>query len=374
MNVVSWPFLVLLGTFVAIYWCMPRERRLAIAAVAGFAMLAWIAPMSSLICLGLALATYLSAPRIRSRAWAYAIGAMILLALIAGRELGADWSKVSGLVPWVGAAFYTLRAIHYLISVVEGGPRAASLAEYLRYTFFPPTLLVGPIQHFDDFEREARRNRFDVERFSLGLERLLFGYAKIVLFGSWLAIKFGHWVATLEPGAWHRYCTALQYGFELYFKFAGYSDLAIGAALLLGMRVPENFRFPFLAVNISDFWRRWNMSVSGWCREHVNLPLYARTRSPAVAALGAMLVLGLWHECSTRYLLWGAYHGVGILVWQQWHRATRHLAWPKGGYWHRIGDGLGGLLTFNFVVGGFAITQASDGVEAISALRELFGL
>src|SRR5690606_22484260 len=98
----------------------------------------------------------------------------------------------------------------------------------------------------------------------------------------------------------------------LYFKFSGYSDIAIGVSRLLGFRVMENFHYPFIAQNIGDFWKRWHISLSSWCRDYAYMPVWSRLRNGALAALASMLILGLWHELSWRYLAWGLYHGAGI--------------------------------------------------------------
>jgi len=234
---------------------------------------------------------------------------------------------------------------------------------------------VGPVQRFTEFEREARRCRFDTQRLSAGFERLLFGYAKVVLLADYLFdLKFSEFITTLELGGIRTYLESLQYGLVLYCKFAGYSDVAIGFGLLLGLRLPENFNHPFLARNIGDFWQRWHISVSSWCRDHVSFPLYASTRSAGLSALIAMLVLGLWHECSARYLLWGAYQGCGILIWQQWSALSNSFGWQKVAALQVFYGLIARFLTFNFVVIGFTITRANNTDEIITAFRHIFRL
>lgn len=372
MSLLSANFILLLTVFTALYWTCPKGWRLSLAALAGLLGLIWVAPVSAAICLVLTLMTYVLAPRIKTLGRAYGIAVFLFASLVVGRELALDFAAQQSILPWLGAAFYTLRAIHYLLASVQRQLPAHTLADYLRYMFFPPALLIGPVQRFADFEREARRSRFDPHYFSAGLERLLFGYAKIVLFANYLvATKFSYWVNQIPEGAVHSYLHCLEYGLNLYFKFAGYSDIAIGFALLLGIRLPENFNFPFFARNIAEFWKRWHISVSTWCRDHVNYPLYARYRSSAVAALAAMLVLGLWHESSARYLLWGAYHGVGIMIWQRWKAVSLPPVLAQRRY---IGAFLSWFVTFNFVVIGFAITSAPDVTHALQTLSRLIGL
>ncbi len=371
MTVLSIKFVVFLTLLTACYWSCPRAWRLSFAAMVGFIGLAGFAPYSAATCLSLTFITYILSPRIKTLGGAYLVAILLFIGLLLGREWALNHSAQFSILPWLGAAFYTLRAIHYLLASVQHQLPSHRLADYLRYMFFPPALLIGPIQRFTEFEREARRCRFDWHYFSAGLERLLFGYAKIVLLANYLvAGKLAYWIGLLPEGAMQSYLSCLEYGLNLYFKFAGYSDIAIGFALLLGVRLPENFNFPFLAQNIGEFWKRWHISVSTWCRDHVNYPLYARFRSPAIAAIAAMLVLGLWHETSARYLLWGAYHGVGIMIWQRWRAVELPVIWVPN---RHVGMFISWLVTFNFVIIGFAITSAPDVTHAMQILGRLIG-
>lgn len=374
MNFLGFPFLMVLAVGTPLYWTLPRIWRLPTAASAGLLCLSWIAPASAAFCMTLGLCSYALARRQLKLGLAYGAAITMLLALLALREV-LPWSGDSAsVVPWLGSAFFTLRTAHYVISSAQGQVPEHRLNDYFCYLFFPPTLLVGPVQRFADFEREARRCRFDTQRLSAGFERLLFGYAKVVLLADYLiGIKLSWFIKNIDPGGLRTYLESLEYGLTLYFKFAGYSDVAIGFGLLLGVRLPENFNHPFLARNIADFWRRWHISVSAWCRDHVSFPLYASTRSAGFSALIAMLVLGLWHECSVRYLLWGAYHGCGILIWQRWSALSLSRGWQTGTAWQPLYSVTARFLTFNFVVVGFAITRTTQLEEILVAFRQLAG-
>lgn len=374
MNFLGSPFLLVLAVGTPIYWALPRAWRLPTAASAGFLCLGWIAPASAAFCMTLGLCSYALARRQLQLGLAYGAAITMFLALLALREVLPWNGDSSSVVPWLGAAFFTLRTAHYLIASAQGQVPEHRWNDYFCYLFFPPTLLVGPVQRFADFEREARRCRFDSQRLSAGFERLLFGYAKVVLLANYLVgIKLSLFIKTLDPGVLRTYLESLEYGLTLYFKFAGYSDVAIGFGLLLGLRLPENFNHPFLARNIADFWRRWHISVSAWCRDHVSFPLYASTRSAGLSALVAMLVLGLWHECSVRYLLWGAYHGCGIVIWQRWSALSTARGWQAGTAWQPLYALAASLLTFNFVVIGFTIARATQVGEILIAFRLFAG-
>ena len=379
MNFLGAPFLWVLALGTPVYWVLPRVWRLPTAAAAGLLFLVWIAPASAIFCMVLGLFSYALAKRSLKLGLAYGVAISMLVALIMLRKvLVLSWDAgISSVVPWLGSAFFVLRTAHYLIASAQGQVPDHRWNDYFCYLFFPPTLLVGPVQRFTDFEREARRCRFDTQRLSAGFERLLFGYAKVVLLADYLfGLKFSAVITTLDPGFIRMYLESLQYGLVLYCKFAGYSDVAIGFGLLLGIRLPENFNHPFIARNIADFWQRWHISVSAWCRDHVSFPLYASTRSAGLSALVAMLVLGLWHESSVRYLLWGVYNGCGILIWQQWRALSQSRGWQKDNsesVYYRLAAR---LLTFNFVVIGFTITRATNlSVEGMfTTFRHIVGL
>ncbi|MGH6961897.1 MAG: MBOAT family O-acyltransferase, partial [Dongiaceae bacterium] len=175
-------------------------------------------------------------------------------------------------------------------------------------------------------------------------------------------------------GALAAYLTMLQQGLNGYLQFAGYSDVAIGCALLLGYRVMENFRWPLLQRNISEFWKAWHISLSSWCRDYVYMLVVSFTRRPALAVLATMLVIGLWHEASSRYIVWGAYNGLGIVAWQQVQTVKRWL--PQGSFreagWYRIGaHALAALVTFHFVMFGFVLVLQPTIADAIAFYRTM---
>ena len=179
---------------------------------------------------------------------------------------------------------------------------------------FFPTITIGPIHRFEDFLKSERRVRWSDQDFANGLERILYGYAKVIVVANWLvAAQLDSAIEKLPQNtSLSVFAESMSYGFYLYFAFAGYSDIAIGISLLLGYQICENFNYPFLKRNIGEFWQSWHMSLSSWCRQYVFLPIFAKWRNLPLALIGAMLAIGLWHEFSVRFLLWGVYHGLGF--------------------------------------------------------------
>jgi D-alanyl-lipoteichoic acid acyltransferase DltB (MBOAT superfamily) len=228
-----------------------------------------------------------------------------------------------------------------------------------------------------------------VGRFSLGIERILLGYVKIVVLANQLVnVNMQAYIASIDPSReWLiAYLEMLAYGFNGYLQFAGYSDIAIGFALLLGYRVMENFNWPFLARNISEFWKRWHISLSNWCRNYIYMVVTSISRKPTLAILLSMLVLGLWHEISLRYVLWGVYHGVGIALWQLWKRSSighargsvtsdgPGVSGGDGSYSavsRMLLHGLAVLTTFHFVMLSFVILRHETIAEMLENYRLL---
>lgn len=273
----------------------------------------------------------------------------------------------------LGASFYLLRLAHYLI---EAGKRSLpdhSLPHFLAWVFFLPTLMVGPINRFPEFLRDEHRRRWDPKLFIGGLERILFGHFKVIVLANYLVQTKLAVVAEQAGGDATRlgaYLNCLVYGLDLYFRFGGTCDVAIGLAALLGFRIAENFDHPFLRPNINRFWQSWHMSLSSWCRDYVFAPIAFSLRRPAAGILASMLIFGLWHEISPRYVVWGVYHGLGILAWQLWQRIRRSL--PASLTLPRpIGTPLATFVTVNFVILSFAITRSETLAGAFAIFTTL---
>ena len=280
------------------------------------------------------------------------------------------------LIP-LGLSYYSFRQIHYIFENYKGKLPVHGLGDYLCYLFFLPTLFIGPIHRFPTFHRYLRRRRWDPHFASEGLERILFGYVKIIFFANYLVGEVLFDLISRIPRNHPillEYLDSLQYGLNLYFQFSGYSDVAIGLSLILGFRIIENFNFPFLAINISDFWRRWHISLSDWCRDYVYMPVASVSRKPFLGIITSFLVLGLWHAVSYQYLAWGLYHGFGIATWHLFQKIKPKLPQVKNKYAKLLGNLLANFVTMNFVIAGFFITNAPDLASVWVKLKYFIGL
>ena len=371
MHYLSTTWLLWMWLTVSLYWIAPPAWRLSLLATLTLIFLCTISPTSAALLVAFCGLSHLFGNLLRPTTTGIAAATAIMVGVL----FNFKWKQtvdgellVETLVIPLGLSYYTFRCIHFLIERYKGHIDRATLRELVGYLFFLPTIVVGPIHRFDDYRRDLIRQRFDPALISEGAERILYGYAKIVILGNYLtqgvmgrAIEgVGH-----PDGALTTYLLTVQTGLNLYFQFSGFSDVAIGFARLLGFRVIENFNWPYLQTNIAAFWRSWHISLSHWCREYIYAPVVAKSRSPFLGAMATMIIIGLWHEISLRFLLWGAYHGIGIAVWQKLQGRTPVLVpIEEGGIARLALDGVKVLATVHFVWFGFIILTA-DSVPAV---------
>ena len=357
----------------ALFWSLPPRWRSSSLAGTGLALLIRLDVTAALYTLGL-VGVAVALTRKGISGWVAALAVLMSVGMFAGLRLSRMEEGVATSLP-LGLAYAVPRFIQVMI---EGWrqPRRVSFPDLMAYFLFAPALVAGPVHSLEPFERNLRRIRWDGQQFSLGCTRVLYGYVRMVLLADtlvpWLFQHwrwfFGHVYPWLDE-----WMAAAEYGADLYLTFSGYSEVAVGAALLFGITLPENFDRPFLAHNLPTFWRSWHSSLSGWCRSFVYEPVAALSRSAAVGVMFSMGVLALWHEFSGRYVLWGVWHGLGLVVWQGWQRLRPRLGPPLSPAWEKRTRVLSVILTQLFVVAGFSITRAPDLPSALAGLRTLLG-
>lgn len=259
----------------------------------------------------------------------------------------ASLQRFSHLALPLGISFWTFQAMSYLLDLYRGEELDPSLVEFALYMAFFPVTISGPICRMPDmlpqFRSEEGISRHDIGR---GLCRIATGVlmmqtaqllGKGILGGEGINGGFDHLTRWSGLDVW---CLAFGYGLQLFFDFAGYSHVAIGAARILGFTVPENFARPFASTTPSVFWTRWHMSLSFWIRDYVFLPLAVLRREVwwrNLALIIAMVLFGLWHKGSLLFILWGGYHGVLLVLHRQWQGLQRKLSWaPPEAIWTPI--------------------------------------
>jgi D-alanyl-lipoteichoic acid acyltransferase DltB (MBOAT superfamily) len=351
-------FLWFIVTF-AFSWLSPRRIQHLAIAISSAVFLLYHSPLSLFVLLSSSIIIYFCLQSATERATLAVVCIFLVSTVLIGFRLKTALNPALGVFVPLGISYYSLRHIHYILESLKKKLKPHGLIDYLCYQFFLPTLSVGPIHRFPDFLRDLQRRRWDTAKVSRGIERMINGYAKLVLLANYAAaIKMKALIVPLAKT--HHllfiYLKSVLDWLVLYFQFSGYSDIAIGFSLMMGFRVMENFNYPMLASNIKEFWQRWHISLTGWCKDYIFMPIAALTRRPFIAILAAMIILGLWHEFSGRYILWGIYHGVGIAIWHQFQKVKRKYGWENRG-WKPLTRTLSVLMTLNFVILSFIITK-----------------
>ena len=211
-------------------------------------------------------------------------------------------------------SFFTFEFVHYLYEVrVHGREPIRNPVHFGVFAIFFPSLASGPIKRFPDFVPQLERlENPSVDKAMAGARRVIRGMFKKVCIAD-LLVEF---IVVFEQVPEYTFTVvaglAVLQGFRIYYDFAGYSDMAIGLAQMLNLTIPENFDRPYFSTSLTDFWRRWHMSLSSWIRDYVYIPLGGNRNHRAINLLTAMFLCGLWHGAAWNFAIWGLYHGLGL--------------------------------------------------------------
>ena len=220
----------------------------------------------------------------------------------------------------IGISFYTFQAISYVIDVYRGQFRAQKdIYKLALFICLFPQLIAGPIVKYHDIQEQIESREVNFEKVSLGVKRFIIGLAKKVLIANTMAV-IADKIFTQDPHTFSHltaWLGAFAYSFQLYFDFSGYSDMAIGLGLIFGFRFMENFNYPYISKSITEFWRRWHISLSTWFKEYVYISLGGNrcSKIKTLRNLGIVFLLtGIWHGAAWNFVLWGIWHGVFIII------------------------------------------------------------
>ena len=268
-----------------------------------------------------------------------------------------EWSDVA--LP-IGISFFSFQSLSYSLDVHRQTVKPLKrLSEYMVYILSFPQMIAGPIVRFTEVEKELRKRTVENSDWLNGFYRFALGLSKKVLIANTLASVFPLDIAVAAGGfeGWsapHALIAILAFTFQIYFDFSGYSDMAIGLGRMLGFKFPENFKQPYRATSITDFWRRWHITLSSWMRDYLYIPLGGnRVSSNARLYMNLVLVFaisGLWHGASWNFLIWGLYHGVFLIMDRIFLRD-----WLE-----KLPQVLSRIITFGFVVIGWVFFAIED--------------
>lgn len=282
----------------------------------------------------------------------------------------ADLPVMWEIVLPIGISFYTFQIISYTLDLYRGDCRLQkSYIAFGTYVALFPQLIAGPIVRYQDVDQQLSHRQESVRSFASGVTRFCAGLAKKVLIGDVLAGGYEYYrgIAEISPTALGAWLCVLLFSLHLYYDFSGYSDMAIGLGRMFGFRFPENFNYPYISKSITEFWRRWHISLSSWFREYVYIPLGGNRRGKARQFFNlavVWLLTGLWHGASWNFVLWGAWFGVILILEKAFLlKALKRL---PALFQH--------AYTLLLVLLGFLIFSAPDLSTAFSAFLSLFGV
>ncbi len=401
----SFTYLIFLPIVVALYWVLPSYCRRTLLLIASYIFYMNWMPAYGLLILALTVTNYFLGLAIerfaKHRKQVLLIGLIFNLGCLcfykyANFLLDSFWhvgtwvqhslpvalhmqdkSPALNIIPPLGISFFTFEFIHYIVDVYRGSAPVKNFWHFALFAAFFPSQIAGPIKRFQDFMVQlSEQPVFKSENFRAGLFLIFLGlFKKVVLsdnLGDVVGAGFGHPKDMSMIDAW---IAVAGFTVQIFLDFSGYTDIGRGSALLLGYKVPENFNWPLLSSNLTEFWRRWHISLSTWLRDYLFIPMggsrvgkWKQQRNLFIT----MVLGGLWHGAAWHYVIWGAFHGSGLVVSKLWQDFVSRVGWlarlRPHPLWHY--SGVAFTLFFLFMAG---ILFRSESIpHALSVAQRLF--
>lgn len=383
--------LYFLPVFLLFYFVCPRRFRNYVILLFSIVFYAYGGPEFILILLASTTATYFLVKAMcrteetRKKKWLCAIAIIINLGLLVYFKyanflvdnvnailslIGINDIPLAKIVLPIGISFFTFQSITYVLDTYRGQVKPMDkLSDYIVYIMMFPQLIAGPIVKYGDVEQQLRYRESPPDECLHGFYRFVIGLSKKVLIADVIAVQadacFGSDLATLDMGtAW---IGSLAYTMQLYFDFSGYSDMAIGLGRIMGFKFPENFNNPYTSRSITEFWRRWHMTLGNFIMNYLYIPLGGNRRGKGRTYLNlwiCFLLSGLWHGAAWTFVLWGAFHGFFIVL-EKMFKVKRDQRSAFGG-------ALLTLLTFLIVNFGWVMFRADTIGEAFDYYKAMF--
>ena len=376
--------------FLACYYLTPGSAKSALILVFSYVFYAWWRPEFLAILVGVTIVTY---------GFALAIGAetddrqrhFLLTAGVTANLLALGYFKYAnfgidslnaafisvGLAPIeftrallpIGLSFYIFHAISYLIDIYRReAPLARNLIDFAAFIALFPHLVAGPVLRYHLLAEQFRSRTHSLEHFSRGCVVFMVGFCKKVLIADTVAPLADTAFSASAPTLADAWLGAVAYTVQLFFDFSGYTDMAIGLALMIGFVFPENFNDPYVSRSITEFWKRWHMSLSNWLREYLYVSLGGNRKGMVRTYINlflTMLLGGLWHGANWTFVVWGAWHG-GILILERYWEQRFGKPFLPG--WMRV------IKTMLLVMVGWVLFRAADMSGAIRMFKGMLGI
>lgn len=394
----SLQYLIFLPIAVCLYWRTTGGARLALVVVASYIFyMSWL-PTYGILLFLLTSANWLLGQAIdRNRGRSPALGKWLLgggLCLNLGclvyfkytnfflANIASAWNSTRAVGDWLasapsldfptlnillplGISFFVFEFVHYLVDIYRGDKAIKSWWEFAAFAAFFPSQIAGPIKRYQDFTAQLRQPKpLTGGLFNEGVSLIVQGLFKKVAIADPLGtVVYNGFTANQALSCADATIASLAFVIQVFCDFSGYTDIGRGSALLMGIRLPENFQLPYLSHDLADFWRRWHMSLSYWLRDYVYIPLggsklgrLANWRNLFVT----MAACGLWHGADWHYVIFGCVQGIGLIVNREWRHCLSRLKSLEAVLESAAGRWLGTAITFTFLTFSFTLFRAPD--------------
>ncbi len=357
------------------YFCLPRRFRNAVLLLWSLFFYGWGEPVYLLLMLGDILLNYLcgrwigwSRQRGKRGRTAMVTGVILNLLLLAFFKYAGFLSggAIRGIVLPIGISFYIFQSMSYCIDVYrQDAPMQRNVLTFGTYVTLFPQLIAGPIVRYADVAEMMESRRENLSQFSSGVRRFIVGLSKKVLLANPMGVMWN--LLRDRPGTPAALVGLLGYTLQIYFDFSGYSDMAIGLGRMFGFEFLENFNYPYISASITEFWRRWHISLSTWFKEYVYIPLGGNRKGlprQILNILAVWLLTGLWHGASWNFVLWGGYYAALLIL-----EKTFLLGWLR-----KQPRAVGHIYTMAAVMLGWSLFYFEDLAALGAFLGRLFSL
>lgn len=265
----------------------------------------------------------------------------------------------------IGISFYTFQILSYTVDVYRKNVKAQkNIIDLATYVALFPQLIAGPIVRYADIAEQLKERKHSIDKISTGISRFIIGLSKKILIANLLGELCTIFKASNEKSVLFFWLYAIAYSLHIYFDFSGYSDMAIGLGKIFGFNFLENFNYPFISNSITEFWRRWHMSLSSWFRDYVYIPLGGNRKGKKRQLLNIFIVwmlTGFWHGASWNFIIWGLYFAVLLIIEKLW--LLKYLQKSRV---------LSHIYVIIATVISFVIFDAANMSEALSYIKAMF--
>lgn len=403
----SFTYLIFLPIVVALYWWLPKLCRRTLLLIASYVFYMNWMPAYGLLIFSLTLVNYLLGLAIhhfnRQRKLILTVGLISNLSCLcfykyANFLLDSVWhtgtwlhdklglplavsanSPALNIILPLGISFFTFEFIHYIVDIYRGSKPVKNFLHFALFAAFFPSQIAGPIKRFQDFMAQlASEPVFKSATFRAGLFLIFLGlFKKVVLsdnLGQIVSTGFTHPERMGTLDAW---IAVSGFTIQIFLDFSGYTDIGRGSAMLLGYKVPENFNWPLLSSNLTEFWRRWHISLSTWLRDYLFIPMGGSRVAPWRIQRNLFITMvlgGLWHGAAWHYVIWGAFHGTGLVVSKIWQDFVSSISWLARMRPHPIWHYSGVAVTMFFLFLAGILFRADSIPHALAVAGRLFVL